>query len=213
MVYKKIKIGFHNYNNRFNRTILVREDINLIELGCVICTSLRAEFEHYFLFIRNDLYYTPDCFIESPLSYYINEVPMKKYQLKDLGDEFTFLYDTGDNWEFDCKVYKKTVKIDEDYKFAYLLNGKGQGIWEDNIQTLTMYLDGEIDPNCNEENEDKGIYFPWNFIIDKYLDFDTSFDLDIEKDIFDCDVGYNIEIYLEKCHYCGYELEVKPRNY
>lgn len=67
MVYKKIKIGFHNYNNRFNRTILVREDINLIELGCVICTSLRAEFEHYFLFIRNDLYYTPDCFIESPL--------------------------------------------------------------------------------------------------------------------------------------------------
>lgn len=55
---------YHYQKDRLNRTILVREDTNLIELGCAMCTAIRTEFEHFFLFLKGKTTYCPDVFIE-----------------------------------------------------------------------------------------------------------------------------------------------------
>lgn len=36
---------------------------------------------------------------------------MKKYKLKDIGTSFKFIYDTDEDWIFDCKVSKKDIEI------------------------------------------------------------------------------------------------------
>lgn len=210
MNYKKIKMEYQYGKNRFYRTLLVREDINLIELGCAMCTAVRAEFEHCFLFLKGKTSFSPDVFLEESWGDE-NEVPMKKYSLSDLGDKFSFWYDTGDDWLFNCKVYKKETKI-VGASLAYLVDGAGQGIWEDNAYTLDRYLNGELDPECDEEDEEKGIYFPWNFEIEKLSDFDTAFNIEEEKEMFDDMLNVNIEQYLEGMHGEGYELEIKPRT-
>lgn len=212
MNYKTIKMEFEDDKNRFNRTIMVREDINLIELGCAMCTAIRAEFEHNFLFLKDKKEFVPDCFMEVEWSNgIIKQVPMKKYSLKDLGDKFKFWYDTGDDWLFNCKVYKEDKEL-VGREIAYLVDGKGQGVWEDNSYTLRRYLEGDIDSNTCEENEDEGIYFPWNFEIEKLSDFDTAFNIAEEKELFDGTLNSNIDLYLEGCHSYGYELEVESRT-
>lgn len=211
MNYKTIKMEYHHKKDRFSRLIMVREDINLIELGCAMCTAVRTAFEHNFQFIKGKKFYSPDCFMEYAPDDGLDERPMKNYSLKDLGDSFQFLYDTGDDWRFDCKVYKKDTKVTGE-AIAYLLDGKGQGVWEDNVWTLSEYFDGRVDPDSNKEDSDKGIYKPWNFEIDKYSDFDTKFDLVKEKEYFNDNLNENISMYLDSCHLSGYELEVNPRD-
>ena len=212
MNYKTIKMEFTEKKDSFNRTILVREDINLVELGCVMCTALRTEFEHNFLFIKNKKQFVPDCFLDD--GWYddlIEQVPMKKYNLKNLGDKFQFWYDTGDSWLFDCKVYKKDTEL-VGREIAYLVDGKGQGVWEDNAYTLRCYLEGTVDPNTDEEDKEQGIYFPWNFEINQLSDFDTQFNISEEKEYFDDNIYANINIYLNGMHEYGYELEIEPRT-
>lgn len=211
MNYKTIKMEYHYKKDRFNRTIMVRDDINLIELGCVMCTALRTEFEHCFLFLKGKRQYSPECFIENAIDDGIDEVPMKNYKLLDLGDKFQFWYDTGENWLFDCEVSKKEKNVIGN-ELAYLIDGKGQGVWEDNVCSLRMYFDGEVDPESNEEDESKGLYMPWNFENEKYSDFDTKFDLVEEKELFLSKIYGDIEMYLEQCHEYGHELEIEPRT-
>ena len=72
----------------------------------------------------------------------------------------------------------KELSNDEDIPTGFVLDGKGQGIWEDNISTLYAYLNGEIDKDFDGEDEQKGIFKPWNFNIKKYSEFDNSIDLE-----------------------------------
>lgn len=206
MKYKRIKISLKEYPNRLTRTILVNEDTNLVILGCIFCDAFRSEFEHNFLFIKDKTHYSPDVFINEGTNDLIQEVPMKKYALKDLGDKFTFIYDTGENWEFDCKVSDKDEVVNGN-KLAYLLDGEGQGIWEDNRSSLEAYLNGEIEPESNEEDEEKGLSLPWNFENSSYGDFD-NFDLIEQQDVFDAMLIEDINEYLDNCHEYGLELEV-----
>ena len=54
MKYKQIKITFdYSKPNRFYRTLLVKENINLVDLGCAIVTAFNGTFEHYFLFRKD----------------------------------------------------------------------------------------------------------------------------------------------------------------
>ena len=204
MKYKRIKMEFQNYKDRFYREILVAKDLNLVYLGCIMCTCIGAEFEHLFLFNKNRTSYVPDAFLDNSDVY--GWLPMKEYMLDDLGDNFTFTYDTGDGWCFNCKVSKKEVDKD-DKALAFLLDGKGQGIWEDNIGSLYQYLDGEVDPDSCDEDEDSGLYLPWNFENEKYSDFE-NYDLEFEQICFEDMYLLNINTYLQDAHDHGYELEV-----
>ncbi len=195
MKYRKIKVSFKEYPNRFNRVLYVRENISLQELGCVLVAALGGAFEHYFLFENKRISYVPSVFLED----YVlgNEVDMKDYKMLDLSDTFRFTYDTGDGWEFNIKVYKKEYEInDEDYEdsLGIIISAVGQGIWEDNIYALYSYLEGKI-KNLNKQDEEEGIYFPWNHHIDSFSQFDDEVDLEYVQSLIDCcgtyDENYN----------------------
>ena len=145
-------------------------------------------------------------FIITRLNNYINSV-QKKYRdiqnkelekknmetnkdnktIKDLPERFIFAYDTGDGWDFDCKIYKtiviKEIENDEHIPAGFVLDAKGMGIWEDNIMSLYAYLEGKIDKDFDGEDEEIGIYKPWNFDIEKYSEFDDPVDIEELNDI------------------------------
>lgn len=195
MKYKQIKLTFdYSDPKRFYRTLLAKEDVNLVDLGCAIVTAFGGEFEHLFLFNTNEKSYNPKAFMDDFI--FENDVLMNNYTLSDLGNEFNFTYDTGDGWDFTAKVTDSNVEVDdEDF---ILIDGAGQGIWEDNIHTLKAYLNGDIDPNSYEPDEEQGYYPPWNFENKKYSDFDTSFDLEKEKERFMKNYPVDISTYIEQ---------------
>lgn len=182
--YFKIRADFKYANKgRFYRTFLVREDIGLGELGEFIVDIFGGTMEHFFLYRTKEKSYIPSSWIEQWDEFgSIRQEPFKDKTIKDLPEQFMFIYDTGDGWDFDCKIYKrivvKTVDDDEEIPTGFVLEAKGMGIWEDNIGSLYAYLEGEIDKDYNEEDEDRGIYKPWNFEIDKYSEFDDPIDIE-----------------------------------
>lgn len=53
----------------------------------------------------------------------------KDKTIKELPEHFVFEYDTGDGWDFDCKIYKtiatKEYEDDEDIPVGFALDAKG----------------------------------------------------------------------------------------
>ena len=183
MPYVKIRFDFeYCEKDRFFRTLLVKKNLNLLSFGIAIVKAFKGELTHSFTFDTKEISYIPPYF-----EYTGNgEKYMQDYTVEDLGKKFTFCYDLGECWYFKAKVYSK--EIDEVYKDGngeeqevVLIDGVGQGIWEDNKETFVKYLKGEIEPNSCKENEKLGIYKPWNFKIKKFSDFDTKFNLEDEK--------------------------------
>lgn len=183
MSYTKIKLEY-NYGpkNRFYRIVLIKDNPDLFKLGVALGTVLGATFSHCFLFrVKNNISYVMALFMETQYEQYRY---LGNYNLSDLPDKFIFEYDTGDGWEFDCRKYKEKVEV-ESTKDIILIEGKGQGIWEDNIYTLNALFAGEIDPDSTYEDEENGICKPWNFDIDKYGDFDKPLNIEAENKLLD----------------------------
>ena len=164
----------------------------------MLLTALRAEFEHLFMFtVRKDnttTDYVSRILMDDPLNDY---VCMNDYHLSDLGSTFGFVYDTGDFWDFSCELSPESKEIDGE-KYAYLLDGTGQGIWEDNRYSLTMYLNGLVPAERDYEDDEEGIYLPWNLPAEKFGDFDLPLDMQKETDLFDTTLNTNIQEYLEQ---------------
>lgn len=195
MKYKKIRLNFKRcQDNRFYRTLLVKEDLNLFNLGCAIVTAFGGSFEHHFLFRTNDVNYCPKVYINS-LNGIVN-VLMDKYCVNDLNDRFSFIYDFDSHWIFDGEVLEE-VEL-EQKKEVILLDGKGQGIWEDRIKTLYAYFEGKLDPDSLDEDEENKFFKPWNKKLTKFGDFDTAFDLDYEKEMFFASYKCDLEMYKEQ---------------
>ena len=201
MRYKKIRLDFkYCERGRFFRTILVEENINLVNLGCAIVAAFNGTFEHFFTFDKGETQYAPRSF--GQWGTYGMKF-MKDYPLEVLGDSFEFTYDMGDNYEFRAKVYKKVYEIEnEDEQEVMLIDGAGQGIWEDNIYSLMEYLDGNISPESSEGDEEEGIFLPWNFDNETFGDFDTAFDLDFEKEEFYCNYQSGLSTFIDRDEEC-----------
>lgn len=182
--YIKIRVDFkYAEKGRFYRTFLVKDDVDLGTLGELIVDIFGGTLEHFFLYKTKEKQYLPSSWVDEwCLERGIIVTPFKDKTIRDLPEAFLFEYDTGDGWDFKCKKYRKEIikeiDDDEDIPTGFVLEGKGMGIWEDNIHSLYAYLDGEIDKDYNKEDEEKGIYKPWNFDIDKYSDFDNPIDIE-----------------------------------
>ena len=187
--YYKIRADFkYSKKGRFYRTFLVREGISLQDLGEFIVEIFGGEMEHCFLYTMKGKSFEPLSWIEDWGSDDGSREAYNDKTIEDLPSSFTFEYDTGEGWDFSCKIYDKMVVKefdDEEYKddeelipTGFVLDGKGMGIWEDNIGSLYAYLEGEIDQDYNLEDEERGIYKPWNFEIDKYSEFDDPIDIE-----------------------------------
>ncbi len=176
MIYTKIRMDFkYGPKNRFYRIVLVKGNPDLFELGICLGLAVGATYEHCFLITTKESSYVMAPFMEDPLDGYKY---LRKYHLSDLPDHFDYEYDTGDGWDFACKRYKETVELKNTRQKIIVLEGKGQGIWEDDIGSLYALFEGEIDPELSNEDEEKGIYKPWNYEIDKFGDFDLPLDIE-----------------------------------
>lgn len=177
MLYTKIRMDYINGpKDRFYRVILVKGNPNLFQLGVILGTVVGAEFEHCFLITCKDenVSYVMSPFMEEPLDGFKY---LGHYYLSDLPDNFTYEYDTGESWDFDCVCYKEKVELKAN-RAVIILEGKGQGIWEDNVGSLHLLFDGKIDPNETEENDEICLYKPWNCKIQKFGDFDLPLNID-----------------------------------
>lgn len=173
----KIRLDFkYAEKGRFYRTLLVRKNLDLDELGHIFVEALGGTMEHCFLYETKERCYVPE---EWMYEFYMNEraEPYEIHTLDELPNSFEFQYDTGDGWDFKCKKYAKTKTIKTN-RNVFLLEGAGMGIWEDHIGSLYAYFSGEIDADFDGEDEDRGIYKPWNFEIDKYSEFDDPLDIE-----------------------------------
>ena len=180
MKYTKIKITSKDNAKRFYRILCVNGNPDLNELGALIGLSINCWFEHGYLFNADGIDYIPGIWSEDA---YDDEVYiLDDYHLDELGDHFTYEYDTGEGWDFDCKVMKTTYDYEPedgyDYPLAMVIEGKGQGIFENDHTTFWRYLNGEIDPESSEEDEDEMQFLPMNMEFEKFGDFDEPLDLE-----------------------------------
>ena len=203
MEYRRIRISYEDGKDRFYRVLDIRNDLNLVYAGIIFCSSLGCEFVHHFMFRYEKQAYVPESFMGDSFTGW---KPMKEHSLKELGESFIFEYDTGDGWGFICETVSLFEK--DDMAFAYLIDGKGQGIWEDNRYSLDRYLEGKVaaDASCSEEDE--LIQLPWNYENDCFGDFD-DYDPGEEAELFEDFFLSDINEYLHNCHLNGFEKEIR----
>lgn len=147
MKYTKIQVSCKDAKDELYRKLYVREDIGLVELGCVICATFRAEFCHSFFYIANKKTYNPDAFMDDFVRE--NDEPMKDYGLSDLPNKFLFVYDSGEDWVFDCKIMDEHVDFPNKQVMAMFIEGSGYGLWEDNKFGFYNFLNGQYDLNMS----------------------------------------------------------------
>ena len=181
MEYTQIRVSSKDDSKRLNRLIAVRGNPNLLELGAIIGSSFNVWFEHCYLFKKHKekTFYVIDSWVEDDIFGY--DVSMTESYLSDLDDSFTYEYDTGEGYEFDCKIFKRKLvhiedKDEEEYPLAFVVKGVGQGIFENDHGTFWMYLDGDISPESTGD-EENDIYLPMNMDFEKFGDFDKPLDL------------------------------------
>ena len=188
MKYKKVFIYFKNCEkNRFYRTLLAKSDLNLLNFGCAIVTAFGGSLEHYFLFKDVEEY------LSKVLLRYKQGKIVDDYCIDDLSDKFEFVYDLKSKWKFKCEIVEELEHISN--KDVLLLDGKGQGIWEDRLHTFLAYLAGKLNPNSLEENEEEKYFKPWNKRLSKYSDFETAYNLEDEQDLFPSSYACDVEMY------------------
>lgn len=184
MNYAKIRMDFkYAERGKFYRILLVREDIGLYDLANSFQIVIGARFEHLYAIDdkKKDVCYSDlaPCGGISDTG----DMELRYFHLSDLSDIFEFCYDFGEGYDFKCRKYKKIVTNIKSKKDVILLEGKGQGIWEDNITSLATYLAGEIPPE--ETGDYNGSTLPWNFDNETYGDFDLPLDIDsINEELF-----------------------------
>lgn len=148
MIYKKIKVMSTDDSKRFYRTMYVRSDLNLFQLGVTILSAFNCMFYHMFLFTDKRRSYIDSSWLEDDFAVYSpiweKSMDYEKCTVKDLtlksNNTFRLCYDTGDNWEFDIKVYKVEKDFDDDF-FGRIIDGKGQSILEDHHHLFWEYLE------------------------------------------------------------------------
>ncbi len=181
MEYTQIKVTSTDDATRFNRTIAILGDPNLYRLGAIIGLSVNAWFEHCYLF-KTSKPRVEYIFDDWESFGFCETKKLSEAHLSDLGEKFSFEYDTGEGYDFYCKVLKrkyivKEEEVEDEYPEAIVVKGSGQGIFENDHLTLYKYLSGKINPE-SEGNEDECEFLPMNMCFAKFGDFDKPLDLD-----------------------------------
>lgn len=193
MKYKRIKFEMMGFEKDFYRDFLIREDVNLLELGIIFIVSVYGNLEHLFCIRDNNrTYVTEQEDIYSPNMLYLSD-----HNLSDLDNEFMFIYDYGEDWTFKCSIDNKSYNKPGN-EFVYLLDGKGLGIFEDNRDLFMKYMNSGI----NDEEVD-GI---WNLPIMSASEID-EYDVECEDYRIRNDVPFSIYEYIEDCQEEGFELD------
>lgn len=169
MKFIKIRASWDEYLDRLNRTLLIREDLSLYELGVILCKLFKTKFEHMFLFEGDNCVYEDETWVMDSLRRAYDYKEKKALDVLLDNKKLEFIYDTGEYYRFLVKKFSKQIfeypiKCD-----ALLLEATGDGIFEDNISGLMDLMEGEIDENSLVSfGED----------LPEDYNFDVSFDID-----------------------------------
>lgn len=208
MNYKKIKMTLRGKEDFLYREFLVRENVNLIELACIMSTLIKATNEHHFYFVSSTNKYLPEELIMGAL----DELYMADYKMADLGNDFVFIYDTNENWIFDCHVSNKIVKKDGN-DYVKIIDGRGMGIFEDAMATYDAYTLGYLDPNKTIDDIEKETSYPVPSNLDiLYYGQSDDYDVEIENEDIAKEVAFDIFDYIDDEHNLGYEKDVENIN-
>lgn len=183
--YYEVNLFFLEEPTRFYRRFLIRKDVNIEELGCVITTFLNTAAYHLFS-IENNKYVYENRFTDLydfdnkrkqvyQKDYKIDHLFKYHYKNKDSNiDESLFLYtyDFGDDYmivgyiEYENPIDKKGLS-----KIAYLLEAKGGAIFEDSKSLLLDYLEGRSITSIRKEVKE---WLPINFGLDNEIDIEKE---------------------------------------
>lgn len=169
MKFIKIRASWDEYLDRLNRTLLIREDLSLYELGVILCKLFKTKFEHMFLFEGDNCVYEDETWVMDSLRRAYDYKEKKALDVLLDNKKLEFIYDTGEYYRFLVKkiskqIFEYPIKCD-----ALLLEATGDGIFEDNISGLMDLMEGEIDENSL-------VSFGEDLPEDYH--FDVSFDID-----------------------------------
>lgn len=197
MRYRTLRVTYKDFPKRLNRTLVVREDLDLFTLGLVILHALQATFEHYFYFKSKTQTFLPENFTELSGE---NPVFMTNYHLLDLGESFTLIYDTGDWYEFKITVAKKP-EIIRSRKYGFVRKGAGAGIFEDNRYNLDRYFSDEISGETHKNDDENAVYMPWNIPLASYGEYDLPLDIEMINEDFQDQIDYLLFILEENDYF------------
>lgn len=192
MRYKTLQIEFMPFPNRLSRIIKVREDLDLFTLGVVLVVAFNGKFEYPFVFQTRRRDYLSEYFRQLDED---TQVHMTNYHLKDLGSNFIFMYDTADSWIFKIKV-TKTEEI-RSRKHGFIIDAIGQGIWENELDLLIRYLNGEIRGDIRQSHEEDIQSHLWERKVRPLSDFDRVLDIQSLNETFENRIVESL-IYLEE---------------
>ena len=197
MEYRKYRVSLQVYPDRLYRTIDIRTDVTLDKLAEVILKLFRTYETPAYLFFDTEHCFTTDTFVHmNPRGDYLdaltnnpdlndvweNKKPMNACRLSEMGDEFCFLYDVDEGYRFLCQACGEPVSEDRE-DWVSVTDGKGAGIFEDDVYTLWTYFDGGLDPDMSEDDDEKEFYMPENLELEKLGDFEKPLDLEEETEI------------------------------
>lgn len=194
MLYRKITIACKGAEKRLNRVLQVRTDVDVLTLGYIILSSLEAEFTSPYAIEAQDACYVFDSALEQDYMPYTGTKEwrsLRDYHFTDLTSQFCVKYFDNEEpdmeWEFECKADKKTSRLASDL-YAFLMDGTGMGLWEEQKKNYFDYLAGKIDPNDAYAYTDNDVWIPSNLNIETFGETDSAFDLEIAKEDFEADM-------------------------
>ena len=201
MEYRIIDITWNYAPQRLQRTIAVRQDIDLVTFAYIIMNAFLESPANGFAFVQGKKAYglgwdTQDSHFNEVLLH--NSDYIDTLGFADLEDTFTFIYNDDydcSNWEFTCRKGKTINRKGK--RYAYMIDGKGLGIFAYAIDTLKLYIDGKLKPELTyEQLDDRGLDTPFNVRINQLKDFE-KFDLSYAKKEFSESMDDTLPYYVE----------------
>mgnify|MGYP004635431065 FL=1 len=201
MEYRIIDITWNYAPQRLQRTIAVRQDIDLVTFAYIIMNAFLESPANGFAFVQGKKAYglgwdTQDSHFNEVLLH--NSDYIDTLGFADLEDTFTFIYNDDydcSNWEFTC-MKGKTINR-KGKRYASMIDGKGLGIFAYAIDTLKLYIDGKLKPELTyEQLDDRGLDTPFNVRINQLKDFE-KFDLSYAKKEFSESMDDTLPYYVE----------------
>lgn len=201
MEYRIIDITWNYAPQRLQRTIAVRQDIDLVTFAYIIMNAFLESPANGFAFVQGKKAYglgwdTQDSHFNEVLLH--NSDYIDTLGFADLEDTFTFIYNDDydcSNWEFTCRKGKTINRKGK--RYASMINGKGLGIFAYAIDTLKLYIDGKLKPELTyEQLDDRGLDTPFNVRINQLKDFE-KFDLSYAKKEFSESMDDTLPYYVE----------------
>lgn len=201
MEYRIIDITWNYAPQRLQRTIAVRQDIDLVTFAYIIMNAFLESPANGFAFVQGKKAYglgwdTQDSHFNEVLLH--NSDYIDTLGFADLEDTFTFIYNDDydcSNWEFTCRKGKTINRKGK--RYASMIDGKGLGIFAYAIDTLKLYIDGKLKPELTyEQLDDRGLDTPFNVRINQLKDFE-KFDLSYAKKEFSENMDDTLPYYVE----------------